>query len=542
MRLGLGLDITNKKGVPFVAEYQTVYDSFTTPPSVTVAAAQNTMVTTLVNNSIWVKLDFFHLEGGHTDGGGESKTNWVTPGTKDLYVSAGAPNFLAYNGFKGDGSTDLMKNSYVFNGAGKYKQDDASLGVYIMENIQESASEIGVNSAVDNYIRARYAVNQVGGRFNDATTLGNTKNSTSEGLTMYSRPAAGIKKLYKNGILFGSATTASTGVPDAECNFLGTSATKSTKRQGCAFGGSGMDETDVKIIADAVNDFFKTVSTNKWTTANDIVLIGDKESQYDKTDSDDVDYSALFKYPVNFICTGDYAEVAKSISDELFLYKGYSGVNKIFSAWGNHDGTNDATGGQFKTFFNQNKTYYSEVIGSVEFFFYDTLLKFDETGWDSMGDAQSRTVASVKASTQGQWLINAMASSSCIWKVLVYHIPTWGSNHNLNTSPQMAWDWYSYGVDLILNGHFHFYERLLVNTGTGNVPIINVGTSGATQLTIGTPATGSLVRISSATDADFASGMFTTMNESATQLSFNLNSVDNSRNVTAGKDTLVLSK
>jgi len=527
----------------FTEEYQAVYDAFITKPSAQVASDQNAvLVKPIVDYGTWAKLDFFHLEGGHINDNGESFLNWITPSTNDLYIHSGSPNFLASNGFKGDGIADLLKNNYILDGNGKYKQDDACLGIYIMDNIEASGNaDFGYSGAHDSYLRSRYPTNNSAARLNDNTNA-NAAITDSSGMVIISRPAINKKDYYKNGVLIFDGITPSTGLPNAEMSFLGTNSEKSTRRQGCVFGGAGLNETDAKVISDAVNNYFKTLGTNKYEAQHDIILLADKESQYDTTGSDDVDYSVLNKHPEHVVTLGDYASATRSINDELYLYKGYSGVNKIFGAWGNHDGANDPTGQQFYNFYNQIKSYYSKVIGNVEFFFVDTLLKLDETGWDIMGDVQSRTIAQVKASTQGQWLINAMANSSAAWKVLVYHIPTWGSNFNLNTSPQMAWDWYDYGVDLILNSHFHFYERLLVNTGTGDVPIINCGTSGASQLTIGTPATGSIIRINDSLDVDFASGMFITMDESPTELALNLHAVDNNRNVIADKDTLVLNK
>ena len=528
----------------YTDEYQIVYDSFIAKPLADIAKAGNVMVEKIVAAGLWgTKLDFFHLEGGHTDDNDESKINWINPGTYDLYVDDGSPDFLAHFGFKGDGSVDVMKNNCLLDGNGKFKQDDAALGVLIVENISETKGDMGVEATHDVWIMSRTDTTSMRARINDQQnhySPAGLPNTDGRGMWVVTRPAALNKKIYKDGVRIQAATTASTGVPGSECNFLTNGSLKSTRRQACVIGGAGLDETDNKIIADAVADYFRTVGGYAYNTV-DVIIIGDKTAASDREHSEDVDFSLLFKHPITIIGMGDFGSETQTQAQLMTRYDGYKGVQKIWSCVGNHDIYGDDPT-DFMAYFNLTKTYYTKVIGSVEYFFWDCLLKPDESGWDTMAAASARTIEQSKASTQGQWLIAAMAASVAPWKVLVYHIPTWCSNYNLNTSPQMAWDWYAYGIDLILNGHMHFYERLLVDTGTGDVPVINAGTSGANQLTIGTPHADSIIRINDGIDADFESGMFLTMAESAIQLSLSLNSVDESLNVIADKDTLVLNK
>lgn len=526
----------------FSEAYAVVYDAMQIKPSADISAAQDTMLTKIYSRGVWSKLDFFHLEGGHVDDNGESKINWIAPGTNDMYVAAGSPDFEAHSGFKGDGVVDVMKNGLLLDGSGKYKQDNASLGVYIQENISETKSDIGANSSNDSYLMTRTDTTSMRARLNDQTnhyTPTSLSNQDGRGMWIVTRTQEADKKIYKNGVRVQYAQTPTTGTPDGECAFLSDGVYKSTRRQGCVFGGEGLNEGDVKTISDAVAEYFATVGGWSYDSV-DVVIIGDKTLAYDDENADDVDFSLLFNHPKHIIGVGDFASETKTQDDLLYLYRGYSQLEKFWSCVGNHDIYTDPS--EFLSFFNLTKTYYSKVIGSVEYFFFDTLLKMDESGRYTMAEAQALSVSEVKASTQGQWLINALAASQASWKVLVYHIPTWCSNYNLNTSPQMEWDWAGYGVDLILNGHMHFYERLLVNTGSGNVPVIITGTSGANQLTIGDPHEDSIIRINDASDADFAAGMFLTMEESSTQLSLNLHAVDESRNIVADKDTLTLNK
>jgi len=100
----------------YSAEYQAVYDEFTTKPSAGVADAQNTLVETLVADGIWAKRDGIWLPAMHTNGNGEALLNLKDPTGATLSLQAGGasnPTFVAYEGFTTDGT-----NNYIDYGLG----------------------------------------------------------------------------------------------------------------------------------------------------------------------------------------------------------------------------------------------------------------------------------------------------------------------------------------------------------------------------------------------------------------------------------------
>lgn len=92
----------------YVTAYQTVYNSFTTPPSSSVAAAQNTMVSSLVDAGLWSIIDKLHVWSAHTRINGEHLIDWKDP-TKSA-TEPGEMNFVGFGGVQGN-NTDKYLNS-----------------------------------------------------------------------------------------------------------------------------------------------------------------------------------------------------------------------------------------------------------------------------------------------------------------------------------------------------------------------------------------------------------------------------------------------
>ena len=63
----------------YCAEYQAVYDAYTTKPSDAVAAIDNTMVSGLVSDGVWAKLDAVWVYAAHINAAGEALLDWKQP-------------------------------------------------------------------------------------------------------------------------------------------------------------------------------------------------------------------------------------------------------------------------------------------------------------------------------------------------------------------------------------------------------------------------------------------------------------------------------
>ena len=83
-------------------------------------------------------------------------------------------------------------------------------------------------------------------------------------------------------------------------------------------------------------------------------------------------------------------------------------------------------------------------------------------------------------SAQYNWLVNDLSASNKPWKIAVYHRPAYPAGYyapDMNARNYLHPLFVQYGVQLVFNGHAHYYSRALVNdvhhivTGGGGAPL-----------------------------------------------------------------------
>jgi Calcineurin-like phosphoesterase len=128
---------------------------------------------------------------------------------------------------------------------------------------------------------------------------------------------------------------------------------------------------------------------------------------------------------------------------------------KFYAALGNHDDPNQR---HYKLFNMNGERYYSFKAprGSVRFFALDS---------NYMDKAQLA------------WLEKALSASESGWKIAFFHHPLYssGEKHGSDTvlREQLEPLFLKYGVDLVLTGHEHFYERLKPQQGINYIILGN---------------------------------------------------------------------
>jgi uncharacterized protein (TIGR03382 family) len=90
---------------------------------------------------------------------------------------------------------------------------------------------------------------------------------------------------------------------------------------------------------------------------------------------------------------------------------------------------------------------------------------------------------------QRRWLEEDLAASKASWKVVFFHHPPWSSGEHgsqLKMRREFTPLFEQYGVDLVLTGHDHNYERshamkgeAVANSGARGIPYLVVGSGGA---------------------------------------------------------------
>ncbi|MEW6718086.1 MAG: metallophosphoesterase [Chloroflexota bacterium] len=124
-------------------------------------------------------------------------------------------------------------------------------------------------------------------------------------------------------------------------------------------------------------------------------------------------------------------------------------LNRFFPSLGNHDwGTQAAL--PYLEYFTLpgNERYYDFVWGPVHLFALDS----DSREPDGVG----------KSSTQADWLEGRLATSTTTWKIVYMHYPPYSSAAHGSTG-WMQWPYAEWGASVVLAGHDHVYERIIVD-------------------------------------------------------------------------------
>jgi hypothetical protein len=112
----------------------------------------------------------------------------------------------------------------------------------------------------------------------------------------------------------------------------------------------------------------------------------------------------------------------------------------------------------YKPFNMNGKQYYSFRKGNAEFFALDSNYMNPE---------------------QVAWLDRQLAASDATWKICFFHHPLYsdGKTHgpSLDLRKQLEPIFLAHGVNLVLSGHEHFYERLKPQKGINYIVLGNSG-------------------------------------------------------------------
>jgi tartrate-resistant acid phosphatase type 5 len=160
------------------------------------------------------------------------------------------------------------------------------------------------------------------------------------------------------------------------------------------------------------------------------------------------------------------ANIGQYYHEYIYPYKGSygsgsPGVNRFFPALGNHDwGSRGApaiscieslcTGPYFDYFtLPGNERYYDFVQGPVHFF----ILSSDPHEPDGIR----------MTSRQAAWLQQGVAASPAPWQLAFMHHAPYSSGDNHGSETNLQWPYQEWGIDGVIAGHDHHYERLVVD-------------------------------------------------------------------------------
>lgn len=197
----------------FYDEYDTIYWAFATRPHIDTARIQEALVYSLDSLGVWDDAHALYIFAG--DNAADGLINWIKPGTYNASTN-NSPSFIRYQGYDFNGSDQYLT---LFNPNGVIAQDDATIGVYVRENVSEAAAAVYAYDVSNNYflLNPRNASNQASYRINQ--TLDGVKtldDSNGAGFFMATRRGSTEIELYRGGTSLDAEADVSTGVPDTD--------------------------------------------------------------------------------------------------------------------------------------------------------------------------------------------------------------------------------------------------------------------------------------------------------------------------------------
>jgi len=146
---------------------------------------------------------------------------------------------------------------------------------------------------------------------------------------------------------------------------------------------------------------------------------------------------------------------------------------KVLAVPGNHD-LDIQNGAAFYNFFKQDQRFYSRRIGNVEVFAIDDGINTPENSIYPGGSGQLCPAA--------KWLKEALSASQAPWKVVtLHHDPYISPNTGHTHYDKVKWPFKDWGADVVMFGHVHAYEHMLVahaERGNNGIHMLCIGFGG----------------------------------------------------------------
>jgi hypothetical protein len=257
-------------------------------------------------------------------------------------------------------------------------------------------------------------------------------------------------------------------------------------------------------VDSADNDSVASAEASAAPQAADPVMVGAGDIADCGSSGDEATATLLEGIAGAVYTTGDNAYPNGLLSDFQSCYGpswGRPGIkSRTRPVVGNHDYANGGnTGGGYFDYFNgsgnftgpagdRDKGYYSYNVGD----YWHIVALNTECGID----------ASCSLATEQQWLRSDLAANTSKNVIALWHRPRWTSGANRPGDSRFQGLWqalYDYGVELLLVGHDHQYERFAPQNASGQLDTahgvreIIVGTGGASFTSVGAPVANSQV-------------------------------------------------
>ena len=229
-------------------------------------------------------------------------------------------------------------------------------------------------------------------------------------------------------------------------------------------------QTEEQDVADMVKgwnpSFIITVGDNNYSCGESSTIVENIGKDY-------CDFIYNPGAPAGQVCTG------KATDDK---------TNRFFPSLGNHDWYTPKAK-PYLDYFTQlpgNRRYYDFVQGPIHFFAIDSESTLackkgaseEEEDPPSKGKCKQKCAQEPDGTTQNSkqalWLKAALKKSKSPWKLVFFHRPPYSCG---DAATWMRWPFEQWGVNAVLAGHHHVYERI-VQKSSPNFPYFVNGVGG----------------------------------------------------------------
>lgn len=190
-------------------------------------------------------------------------------GTQANGVAIGLSNkFIAYEGYTGDDDDGYINTRInLSTETPNYAQDDASIGLYIRNNVQEATNNFGANDGSNigvALVTGRADNNQIVVKMNDGTNVNTDTSQASRGFWIVNRTASDAYTVLKNNVTRVTATTTSATIPSVDLFLLsrnnnGTYFGLATKQISFFYIGESFNATELRKINNCVEYYMDSI-------------------------------------------------------------------------------------------------------------------------------------------------------------------------------------------------------------------------------------------------------------------------------------------
>lgn len=180
----------------------------------------------------------------------------------------------------------------------------------------------------------------------------------------------------------------------------------------------------------AGNPEFKVAEMVKSWNPDFIITTGDNNCEHGNLSTIEENISNYYgDYIYNFDAPEKYRCNGAAFKD---------GINRFFPAPGNHDANNNQGLIPYLNFFSlpQQEEFYSFVWGPISFFSLNSVAE--------------------DVTAQQEWLFQELEVAKTPFKIVYFHHSPYSPGPHGNND-NMQWDFYNYGVDIVMTGHDHIY-------------------------------------------------------------------------------------